>query len=509
MARPPTPDEIRGPTKRKSDDYRPEDWMEHAQRATVTSVDPDNGVVTIEMESTPGTRTGVTIPLHFFSWDPGNPLNAAWMRYMPQNGDMVKVVFDTNSTVRIVGYDVPSYADVNAASKSSNFGWTTLQPGEWDMKSIGDAFIKGDLTGRLYLAGGTQSVAINKRSREIDITTNTLKHLSSGSLFRDGIVKRSPIPSQAEVEAKASLGVPPPASINPATAVLQNLVEHTVDLQSATAVSPYGTPVVFASIGNVMDPDVDEIGLGAWGAAGPNGIMKFDAFPAVNARALLRIYNSVPLTDVAIGTPGPVGGTLARPFEAGIDQNGNLFINQSPGTNPFGTPGGVEWWCPQQWNLWSTHVALNAVLTQIGDPKTADEPVICGDLWLEVTTTLANAWEAFNTALATWVAAQAAFGAATSAFLITTANIVATGTPPTTGGIIVPPTYAAQILAYGAAAATSVAANAAFATAAATLNAAIATYIAVGVPSSFSAAVLVSKFPLSPVPSAMPSPFQL
>jgi hypothetical protein len=477
MARQPTPDEIRPTTKRKSDQYRPEDWMGRIQRGTITSVDPDNGVVTVEMESTPGTRTGVTIPLHFFSFDPANPLSAAWMRYMPQLNDVVKIGFDSNGTTRIVGYDTPSYSDVNTMSANTNFGWTTLQPGEWDLKSVGNAFVKGDRTGLLYLAGGTQSIGISKQNREIDIKTNTLKTSSGASNFRSGVVKRSPVQFQQEVEAKAGVGVPPVQTA--ANAVLQNLVESTIDLQSSTALIPFGLPVAFGSIGNVMDPDVDEVALSAWGAAGPAGIKKFKVFPAVNARVLFRVYDSVPLTDVPIGTPGPVGGTSFRPFEIGIDQNGNLFINQSPLTNPFGTPGGVEWWSPQQFNIWSNSINFNSVLTRIGNPVTATEPAVCGAIFAAATTTFCSAWETYQTSLTAYLASVAACFAASA-------------------GAIVDPVTAADVATQaGILAGASV-----------TFAAAITTYVA-AVGGSLSAALLISKLPLVPPPATVPSPFQL
>src|SRR5579872_1467590 len=222
MGRPKTPDEIH--TFRKSDNYRPLDkWLGRTQRATVTSVDPDQGKLTLEMESTPGSRTNVNIPVGYLSFDPTDPTKAAWKRYMPQAGDVLLVQFDTNSEARVMGYDFISYQFLTDLQSQSPFGFASLQSGEFDEKSIGDAYIKGDRNGVLFLAGGVQSVKIDKKRRDITETTSLERVKTDSSTFKRGIVKRSPTLSATEVEAKATLGIP--VTSTPANAVLSNLYE--------------------------------------------------------------------------------------------------------------------------------------------------------------------------------------------------------------------------------------------------------------------------------------------
>lgn len=296
------------------------------QRASIVSVDSKAGKCTIRFESTPGERTAVNIYLSYFSLPPtGNRRRAAWKRSMPSVGDIVLVGFDSNATPRILGYDIQGYHLLATLQAEEPFAYSPLEPGEFDEKSSGGAYIRGRVTGDLFLAGGLTSLQLSKNRYEIAGRTGLLRVQTGSSVFRVGNVKRSAIPFLPEEDAKPGVGVPPLP--NPVTGVLPNLSEFTADIKANLPGLPLGLAVGFLSMGNVMDPDVDLITSGAYGAVGPLGIKRFKIAPAVTARYFMRIYDSLPGSDTPIGTPGPISGTLARPYDFGIDALGNTFTN--------------------------------------------------------------------------------------------------------------------------------------------------------------------------------------
>lgn len=196
-------------------------------RAQVKNVDNENGFVILNMEGSPGGGKYATIdPLWMsFPRDGG----AAWGRFMPQPSDLVKVSFDYDDSARIVGYDVSAAKPGTADSKS---GWpylnslyntaiqdpskkiavtdsqgnTTqvsiakyaqfapLNGGEFDFMSSGGAYIYGNNTGRLYMAGGGVSIALNKNNMLIEGKAQCYTQYADDCLVRYGQVRR-PDPS--------------------------------------------------------------------------------------------------------------------------------------------------------------------------------------------------------------------------------------------------------------------------------------------------------------------------
>lgn len=324
----------RNPYERPAhESYRNVDaFLNRIQRAMIVDIDRSKGTCTVEFDSTPGERSGVNLPFYVHASVPGKRSKTAWSRFMPQVGDMVLVGFDSNSIVRIVGYDMLSYETItNIQNEEGKFGWNDLKSGEFDVKSSGGAYIRGEATGLLYLAGGMTSIQLDKKNQEIRKTAPTIKETSNMCSFRRGIVKRSPAPFMPEATAKATKGIlpippgVPGAAIDP---VLPDVYEFTVDLRgSVTPSSPISMPIAFLSIGNVMNPDLSTPAGDAYGV-GPLAFEKFVINPVANARFFFRIYDSIPISDTPIGTPGPaLGGTPVRPFELGIDQLGNTYIN--------------------------------------------------------------------------------------------------------------------------------------------------------------------------------------
>jgi hypothetical protein len=391
---------------------------------------------------------------------------------MPQLGDVVLVGFDSNSDARILGYDAISYELLTKLQEEENITFFDLQPGEFDSKSSGNAYIKGDRLGVLLLAGGLQSIVLDKQRRELVVKASTHKEVLDASISRLGVAKRTSTTNSSDVVAKRGFGVP--AEPNGATASAPNLYEKTVDLRQVTTGVPFGTPMAFESLGDVLDPDVDEIEQGNWGAAGPAGVKQMRATGQF-VRALLRVYDSTP-NGTALGTPGPVGGSAKRPFEYAIDVLGNVVVNQGQLAS-----AGVFAYLPISVELQTLLFTLHTATAKLGDKNTATEPVVCGNLFLDATST-------FMTAHATYIAAVEAWSAAVTAY-----NVAVGGAFATAGsgsGLITPAiaaTMAAAATAYGLA-------EVNFAAATTTFNAAISAYVT-AVTNALSKAVFVSLNP--------------
>jgi hypothetical protein len=377
------------------------------QRAVIVDVDEGRGTCTVSWDSTPGERPNVQLPFYVHFGRKGQRRKTAWQRFMPQPGDAVLVGFDSNSEARIVSYDSVGYSQLaTIQDEEGKFGFSNLKAGEFDQKSGGGAYLKGDAVGNLFLAGGMSSVLLDKKNYEIRASTGRIKESFGTSYYRRGIVKRSPIPFQPELPAKATAGVLPLEQLGPAAAAFGDLYENTIDIRAAASPSsPLAMKVALFSLGNVMDPTYSLPGVGdAYGAVGPLGIMKFKINPTANARMLMRIYDSVPVVDTPIGTEGPLAGTPTRPFEWGIDQLGNTYIN-------LGTLAthGFNVWSMNQLSLSSNmlHLCGNVYLGGTPIPPTptpvppvmntplANQPLMCGLI--------------FNAALSTFLTAVTTF----------------------------------------------------------------------------------------------------
>jgi hypothetical protein len=387
--------------------YRnPEAFMSRIQRAVIMDVNESDGTCTIAYDNTMGERPGVTLPFYVHFGRKKQRRKAAWSRFMPQPGDYVLVGFDSNAEARIVGHEPVNYNQLASIQEDEGkFLFSDLKGGEFDMRSSGAAYLKGDVVGTLFLAGGMSSMLLDKKNYEIRVNTGRVKETLGTSVFRRGVVKRSPIPFQPELPAKATVGVLPIDKLGPASAAFTDLYEFTADIRAAAnPSSPLAQKVALFSVGNVLDPTFSLPVVGdAYAAAATAGIMKFKINPVANARLLLRIYDSVPISDTPVGTEGPIGGTPARPFEWGVDQLGNSYMN-------------VGSLATQGFNIWSTtQISLSSNLLQLsgnvflggtpvpvvpGGPAIlnsgiANQPLVCGFL--------------FNAALATYVTAVATF----------------------------------------------------------------------------------------------------
>lgn len=454
-------------------------FMSRVQRAVIMDVDESRGTCTVAWDNTPGERPNVALPFYIHFGKKNQRRKAAWQRIMPHPGDYVLVGFDSNAEARILGYDSVGYNQLAAIQgEEGMFGFRDLKAGEFDQKSSGGAYLRGDAVGTLFLAGGMSSMLFDKRNYEVRTNSGRIKESLGTSYYRRGLVKRSALPFQPELPAKATAGVLPLDQLGPAAAVFGDLYEHTVDIRAAAnPASPLAMKVLLFSLGNVLDPLFSLPSIGdAYGAAGPTGIMKFKINPTSNARLLLRIYDSVPLADTPIGTEGPLGGSPTRPFEWGVDQLGNAYVN----VGALATHG-FNLWSANQVSISSNllHLCGNVYLggtpvpptpgpvtPVMNTPLAQSQPLVCGTL--------------LNAALATFGAAMAAL-----------ANAAAAGSLVTDPGSAV--TFCQAL---GAAASTAAAAASAFATAAAT-------------PAWLSASAFVSPSSVGPGVIPPASPFLL
>lgn len=179
----------------------------------ITGIREDDGLMTVRL--TTGAIHRMPIPVLGFS-PPVVGLDnqtirggarSSWMRYMPQVGDFVKVAFGPDNRPEALGAatwgDLPSergpqgqlggYAQVSRARDRGEPGLATfyrLRQGEWDMRSSGNAYIRGGQFGTLYLAGGSQQLLLKKEQEEVDGRMGLLRLDSTGAQLRFGDVKR-------------------------------------------------------------------------------------------------------------------------------------------------------------------------------------------------------------------------------------------------------------------------------------------------------------------------------
>jgi hypothetical protein len=380
---------------------RPKDFFTTTHRAIVVSVDSTAGQITAQFEDTAGQRADIDIPFGFLSSPANNRRLSAWSRYIPQEGDIVVLAFDTDYTPRIVSYSLISYELLSTLNDATGYQWGDLQPGEWDQRSCGGAYFRGDRTGLLFLAGGLSSISIDKKRFEIRSSTGLDKLQTNQSVWRRGLVKRTLVPFTTETTIKfPSGGVP----ANPANAAQMDLYESTTDLRSPVPGSPLGFPMAFMSLGNVLNPELSTALGDAYGT-GPAAIKRFPATtvvgspPTATARFFARIYASDPVSQLPVPTGIPAPGSL--PFEAGIDQVGNFFVNSLG----LGAQGGVRWWCggPKFEIAAIAEARITAPLVRLGG-LTATTPSVNGTLYASTLTTF------FEAMVAAAAALEASFG---------------------------------------------------------------------------------------------------
>lgn len=164
--------------------------------AQVRSVDVEKGTVNVScIDDLPLAENHVEIPVHAISIQ---GFSSSWIRYMPQQWDLVYLAFGPKNEPRIVGFatrpeDYQTFQEFKDTHPDEfpNADFTVLQPGEWDLRSSGGAYIYGDRDGHLLLSGGPQvQMRFDKPAKEVRTEGGLWVFGSEGSAFRIGDVKR-------------------------------------------------------------------------------------------------------------------------------------------------------------------------------------------------------------------------------------------------------------------------------------------------------------------------------
>lgn len=178
----------------------------------ISTIDTETGLakVTIGMA---GKSEEIVIPLTGLSV---NGIKSSWQRYMPQANDFVLVSFGPDNRPVCLGYTAFSYnPDVEptnarrvSGSKYFNGGYARiselrkdevagfrefaqLKEGEWDMRSSGNAYIKGAANGALIVRGGNSQLIFDKNNYDARMTTGMFEYQDGGTHWRLGDTKRT------------------------------------------------------------------------------------------------------------------------------------------------------------------------------------------------------------------------------------------------------------------------------------------------------------------------------
>lgn len=178
----------------------------------IAGVDTQKGTMTVRI-GVAGKQEDMVIPLVGVS---ANGAQSSWIRYMPQPNDFVKVAFgpdnrpqcvgmavwgheedlenNTNRRNAATGYHIGGYARLTKLGADKAPGlreFSELRHGEWDMRSSGNAYIKGNRQGTLLLSGGTTKIELDRQRNELRSRASTTVINDGGpSTLRFGDVRR-------------------------------------------------------------------------------------------------------------------------------------------------------------------------------------------------------------------------------------------------------------------------------------------------------------------------------
>ena len=172
----------------------------------ITDVIPQDGKVNASSFKEAGSQP-MTIPPLWFSATPTNPRDSksppktAWGRYMPMGNELVEIGYRNDDTPCILGYNITATEEENRAGypvfrklqeqNAVGFaGFRRLKPGEFDFKSVGDAYMHGSAFGTMFIAGGQAFIRLDKQAYRIDSKASEYKFISDTSELRIGTVFR-------------------------------------------------------------------------------------------------------------------------------------------------------------------------------------------------------------------------------------------------------------------------------------------------------------------------------
>jgi len=160
----------------------------------------------------------VTIPPLWFSAKSTNPndedapAKTAWGRYMPLGSEYVEIGFRNDDTPYVLGYNCTATGNRDRAGYDyfktlqedgvvGFAGFRQLKPGEFDFKSVGDAYIHGSAFGTMFIAGGQAFIRLDKQKYRIESKSAELHFTSDTSQFRLGTVFRKLLPTDPDENA--------------------------------------------------------------------------------------------------------------------------------------------------------------------------------------------------------------------------------------------------------------------------------------------------------------------
>lgn len=170
----------------------------------ITSIEPRTGVMTVNVENGVPFKTAIPVELS------ANSSAATWRRHMPVVGAAVLVEFDVADQPRVVAYTTYEAMTSNSSASANLEGYaamlarqpnvgnlallTPLSAGEFDERSAGGAYIKGDNSGKLTLAGRAEYLNINGGRNEISGESSLYRLESRGGYIRFGETRAMRLP---------------------------------------------------------------------------------------------------------------------------------------------------------------------------------------------------------------------------------------------------------------------------------------------------------------------------
>lgn len=276
-----------------------------------------------------------------------NGANSSWIRYMPDEGAQAQVTQNLQGRWEGLGYThwSPSaetnfnstYQEVTRQAESGENGYRqfrTLGKGEFDMRSAGGAYIRGDRLGTLALEGQAASLRLSGGKNEAQLEAELTRiEANGGSYIRLGEVKRTLPPT---LYTEQTINVPGGASLTavPGSNVVREWAVNVGVNTAAASLSLYnrlagdvrdglGASVVDARTGGflrdleehylndgvqvALTKRVDNYGRVTWNQ-GTSAALGVPTIPGVSV-TLQGLVVSASSGNVAVSLPGASAGT--------------------------------------------------------------------------------------------------------------------------------------------------------------------------------------------------------
>jgi hypothetical protein len=350
-------------------------YLSRVVSGQISDVTPGDGKVTVSSLREAGSFP-VTISPLWFSATPSSPITAAnpnpppktaWGRYMPMGNEHVEIGYHNDDTPYILGYNITATEDESRAGYPAlrklqeqgavgYAGFRRLKPGEFDFKSVGDAYMHGSAFGTMFIAGGQAFIRLDKQAYRIDSKASEYKFISDTSELRVGTVFRKVNPTDAVETAVPPTGtnisfkeflVDLNDSIAGFAAPQSKLKIHGGDILTSTntpELSSSGAPLRFRmSVGDVANAteafklEIDALGNIVWdqNITGLNGLsmsmfkLELNTNSTILMEAVAQADYNAPITNIGasaictINSPAIfLGGTSIESVIKGVSFGG-------------------------------------------------------------------------------------------------------------------------------------------------------------------------------------------